>query len=727
MQLVTAVAAAPAAHCTSRIGNARREYPNKESRSSQDGQRIARLRCRNFLGDGAGTLRICARRPALQERKRCAKTENVLGESRKIHMRRLAHYAIACICLTIVAERLAGAAVPLDVYGSLPSLEDMALSPDGSRMAFVRTTQDTRMVVVATVADRKAFVAFKVGDQKLRYLLWVDNSHLLIETSTTAMPWPFIEKSEWFVAQIYDVEQRKGIPIPDGAQLLDSTDYMNVVAGHVMVRHVDGHTLLFVPAINISGRVLALVRVDLATARESVVKMGSPETGGWLVDAAGEVVAEEDYDEQKEHWTLKVRRDGRLKEAASGHEAINVPSILGFGPNGDTLLVEVVENENFVWKQLSLQDGSMSGPMAEGKKLTLPIEDHRTYRMIGGVLADDARLMFFDPTMQQRWDGVRRAFEGERVNLVSWSDDFKKMIVLVDGDRDGYIYELVDLNSHTAGPIGDVYEGVAASFEVQRISYAAADGMSIPAYLTLPRRRAPKNLPLIVLPHGGPAARDHAHFDWWAQALASQNYAVLQPNYRGSNLNWTFLSAGFGQWGRKMQSDLSDGVRYLVKEGIVDPARVCIVGASYGGYAAFAGVTLEHGVYRCAVAVAGLSDLKLMRDWINNEHSHRNSLAQRYWDRFLGISGPNDPILDVISPIKHVGSVNVPVLIIHGRDDTVVPFEQSSVMADALRHAKKDVEFVTLQHEDHWLSRSETRLQMLQASVAFLRAHNPPD
>jgi dipeptidyl aminopeptidase/acylaminoacyl peptidase len=93
----------------------------------------------------------------------------------------------------------------------------------------------------------------------------------------------------------------------------------------------------------------------------------------------------------------------------------------------------------------------------------------------------------------------------------------------------------------------------------------------------------------------------------------------------------------------------------------------------------------------------------------------------------MGVSGPNDPVLDAISPIKHLDAVNVPVLLIHGRDDTVVPYEQSSVMADALRRAKKDVEFVTLQHEDHWLSRSETRLQMLQASVAFLKAHNPPD
>jgi dipeptidyl aminopeptidase/acylaminoacyl peptidase len=172
-----------------------------------------------------------------------------------------------------------------------------------------------------------------------------------------------------------------------------------------------------------------------------------------------------------------------------------------------------------------------------------------------------------------------------------------------------------------------------------------------------------------------------------------------------------------------MQTDLSDGVRYLVKEGMVDPGRVCIVGASYGGYAALAGVTLDPGVYRCAVSVAGVSDLKRMLQDVSDYAARE----QRYWDRFMGVSGASDPLLQELSPIKHVDAINVPVLLIHGRDDTVVRFDQSSRMFDAMKHAKKNVEMVTLKNEDHWLSRSETRRQMLESTVAFLRAQNPPD
>jgi len=151
------------------------------------------------------------------------------------------------------------------------------------------------------------------------------------------------------------------------------------------------------------------------------------------------------------------------------------------------------------------------------------------------------------------------------------------------------------------------------------------------------------------------------------------------------------------------------------------------VGASYGGYAALAGVTLDPGVYRCAVSVAGISDLRRMLKWVNDRDTWGEHSARRYWNRFMGIAGYDDPVLDQISPIRHIDKVDVPVMLIHGRDDTVVAYEQSEVMQKALRDANKRVEFITLRKEDHWLSRSETRLQMLQSSIAFLKANNPPD
>ena len=631
------------------------------------------------------------------------------------------------LLLTTALTTRVGWTVPLEVYGRLPNIEDVALSPDGSRLAFVRTTADRRAIVIFGFDDHKTIGGLNVGAVKLRAIRWADNDHLLIFTSVTTVPTGMIgTEREWLLLQVYDVATRKVIQIPDSSRVNDRFRILNAVWGSSMVRHLSGHTVLFVPGYYITDTILpVLFRVDLESGAQGIVGWGSRSTVKWLVDADGEITTEESYDDKTQRWWLRQRLGGHMREIASGHEPIDYPRLLGFGPKPGTLLMQTFEGGDPVWRLLSQQDGSFGPPMEEGKTLDAPIEDPATYRMIGGVYVDDsARYVFFDSKTQSDWNTIVSALHADRMHFVSHSADFSRIVVRVDGPGFGYLYDLFDMNTLRVARIGDVYEEVTDPLEVRRITYEARDGLQIPGYLTLPRDKQPQNLPLIVLAHGGPAARDTADFDWWAQALADQGYAVLQSNFRGSDLNHQFLTAGFGEWGRKMQTDLSDGVRYLVKEGIADPNRVCIVGASYGGYAALAGVTLDPGFYRCAVSVAGIADLKRMLRWENTTSWQR---AQRYWDRFMGATGPSDPVLDQISPIKHLDAVNVPVLLIHGRDDTVVPFEQSTEMFDALKHAKKDVELVSLKNEDHWLSRSETRLQMLQSSVAFLRARNPPD
>jgi len=308
----------------------------------------------------------------------------------------------------------------------------------------------------------------------------------------------------------------------------------------------------------------------------------------------------------------------------------------------------------------------------------------------------------------------------------SCTKDQTQIVVRVDSKTAGPAYSLVDLKARSADWLGDEYQGLAAAdvSPVETVSYKAADGLQLTGYLTLPKGRDPKNLPLVVFPHGGPAARDNPGFDWWAQAMASRGYAVLQVNYRGSDgFGWKFLSAGFGQWGRKMQTDLSDGVRHLAAKGTIDPKRVCIVGGSYGGYAALAGAALDRGVYRCAASFWGVSDLRKM---IFYSRAMQGLAAQRYWTRFMGADDLKDPVLAQYSPLAHVADVDIPVLLIHGRDDTVVPLEQSQLMADALQKAGKPVELVVQKGADHWLSRGDTRLAMLQAVTTFLEKNNPP-
>lgn len=196
---------------------------------------------------------------------------------------------------------------------------------------------------------------------------------------------------------------------------------------------------------------------------------------------------------------------------------------------------------------------------------------------------------------------------------------------------------------------------------ITMVEWKAADGLTLHGVLSLPTGRPATPLPLVVLPHGGPEARDYPVFDWWAQAFASRGYAVFQPNFRGSaGYGRTFRDAGFGQWGRKMQTDISDGVAELARRGIIDPKRACIIGGSYGGYAALAGVTVQQGLYRCAVSVAGVSDPEALLTYAR-ERSGSATAATRYWRDFMGVKSVFEGELNAISPVKLAAKADAPI------------------------------------------------------------------
>lgn len=357
---------------------------------------------------------------------------------------------------------------------------------------------------------------------------------------------------------------------------------------------------------------------------------------------------------------------------------------------------------------------------------------HAATRLIVGVSYGGARpeLDYFDPVRRARFKSLVQAFPENQTMTVAAADTaFQSVVVFSEGEGEPGAYWLVNLKDGSADRLGSAYPGVPAEQvgATRFYSYKAADGLALEGVLTLPPGREAENLPVVVLPHGGPESHDELGFDWWAQAYASRGYAVWQPNFRGSSgYGAAFTRAGHGQWGRKMQTDVSDGLAALAKDGIVNPERACVVGASYGGYAALAGVTVQQGVYRCAVSVNGVSDLTAML-YDERAQNGRESVVVRYWTTFMGASRVGDPALKALSPAELASRADAPVLLIHGRDDTVVPLDQSRTMERALKRAGKPVELVVLAGEDHWLSKGATRKAMLEAAVAFVQKHNPAD
>jgi len=477
-----------------------------------------------------------------------------------------------------------------------------------------------------------------------------------------------------------------------------------------------------------------LYRVDLDTGDSTIAGPGRDDIDGWLVSAAGEVVARALYDEKTGGWWVLAGK--KLNQVlVYGQNDFGGVGLLNFGRTADTVLVDAPNGATGEggggnsFREFPVESGT-SPDSVDTSGMAEPIIDPATHLWIGEILRNDEQeTTFFAPELQARWRGARKAFPNTIAHLESWSIDFNKLIVFTEGGDDSGTYWLVDIQKHAASPIGTQYPTVTSNDvgPVSMLAYRAADGLELHGVLTLPPGKPAKDLPLVVLPHGGPEARDYPSFDWWAQAYASRGYAVFQPNFRGSSGYGTpFRDAGLGEWGRKMQTDISDGVAELAKKGI-DPKRACIVGGSYGGYAALAGVTVQQGLYRCAVSVAGVADPGEMLKETARANGTARTSETRYWQAFMGVDSSSDSRLDAIAPTELARKADAPVLLIHGKDDTVVPIEQSRLMERALRRADKPVEFVTMDSEEHHLMHEQTRIQMLKAAVGFVEKYNPPN
>jgi dipeptidyl aminopeptidase/acylaminoacyl peptidase len=371
-------------------------------------------------------------------------------------------------------------------------------------------------------------------------------------------------------------------------------------------------------------------------------------------------------------------------------------------------------------------DGSGSKVLLEdpANDVTGVIRDRFTGAPVAAVmggLTQDVR--WFDPQAERRFKSVVQAFPGRRVDVYGESENRQRVVAAVEGPSNPTVFYLVDFKTNKADIVGEAYPELASMTlgEVRDITYKARDGVAIPAYLTIPPGNAGKNLPLVVLPHGGPEARDDAGFNWWAQFLALRGYAVLQPQFRGSTgFGADFQRAGYRQWGGVMQDDVTDGVKSLIDQGVADAKRVCIVGGSYGGYAALAGAAYTPELYACAVSVNGVSDLPGMIGYVV-EHSGGGSDALAYWREHIGPATDQNVIAK--SPFRNPERFKAPVLLLYAAEDTVVPAFQSEGMAQALSKLGKPATLVKLTGEDHWLSRTDSRVQVLKEIEKFLAAN----
>jgi dienelactone hydrolase len=320
------------------------------------------------------------------------------------------------------------------------------------------------------------------------------------------------------------------------------------------------------------------------------------------------------------------------------------------------------------------------------------------------------------------WGGVQKSVDGVlpgRTNLLS-GNPRGRVLVYSYSDVEPGEWHLLDTQKGTMRRLVRSHPATAGAGmrPMEVMHYPAGDGLNIPAFLTRPADAA-KNVPLVVLIHGGPWVRDHWEWNPEVQLLAAHGYAVFQPQFRGSTgFGKRFEEAGYNQWGRAMQDDITAGVQALIKQGIADPDRICIVGASYGGYAALWGLARTPELYRCGVSFAGVVDIDLMfYDSVARAHGElvREVLARR-----VGDAATDGQRFDEVSPLKHADRIRAPVLLIHGADDQRVPLSHALRMKDALERKGKQVEWLRFDEERHGLQYVKDSTLYYQTMLAFL-------
>jgi dipeptidyl aminopeptidase/acylaminoacyl peptidase len=612
------------------------------------------------------------------------------------------------------------AMIPTADFAARSLISGPSLSPDGEWvLAVLGTPGEPSLGLIAVHNKEIRTFAVPKGYELVSYR-WAGDGKVLISVGKSAR---WVDGSDIYVTRLvaYDIATRKSVFIGRADEGPKGDDILYVAPDGGWMLLAIQRTIYDYPSV---------FRVDLATAAMKEVVRQRDDVWNWYADQNGVVRAGIGYSNSK--WSLVYRRaDGDSfrkagsaryddKKASLGLLRFALDSDQGYILSNEKTGRDALYRFNFATLEL--------GDLVYESK-TNDVSDYVLNDDGSGIRAafytdDRDRVEWFDPTLKAVQADLDKAVPGREAWIVSRNRDSKRMLVLVTAPNDpgSFYYYFPDEGvMHRLAAINERLKGRILALS-RPVAYQARDGLTIHAYLTLPPGREAKGLPLIVMPHGGPfGVRDNGDYDRYVQFLANRGYAVLQPNYRGSeSYGRTFEEKGNGQWGRAMQDDLDDGMDWLVKQGVADSKRVCIVGASYGGYAALWGATRNPERYRCAASFAGISDvgrqLKYSKDFF------RNAKGAREWrERVQGDAEAAD-----ISPLAQVARLKVPVLLAHGKEDQRVPIKQSELYAKALTAAGKPVEYVAYEKEGHGLSEPANVQDYLDRLEAFLRKHNPP-
>ena len=635
--------------------------------------------------------------------------------------------------LAMRAERL-----PVEIFAQPAAFSRMTLAWDGKYVSYVTEYESEERVFIRNIEDPQDLMGVdmpKAGASlfgKINSISWISPKRLLIGSYSGYVAIDRDGKDYSLLtgsARIYGVNRK---------------DNQYIMAGHVIRAFRTGNTdqVLLAeydrPSDSRTGwiarRLPNVIKMNTRTAVFTREIDNPGDIAGWLADRDGQVRVAVRL-KQGKRWILyrpTEKADWRVLQGLG--EDVREGDVLGFNGEGNRLYVTKLAANGRYAIHLYDPDGDEIADLLLGHEVydISPANGANLIHAADGRLlgiryaTELPRTLWFDEKLAAIQQTVDRVLPGALNYITGLTDDEQLMLIISYSARNPGTYYLFDARKNELGKFVDACPWIdpEAMAEMLPLRFKARDGLQLHGYLTVPKGKAMKQLPLVVIPHGGPWVRDHYGFDPQTQFLASRGYAVLKVNYRGSpGYGPEFYEKGFRQVGTGMQEDIEDAVRWVIGRGIADPKRIAIMGGSFGGYSALMGLIRTPELYRCGINIAGVTS------W-NDIIKHSTEMSPESYAfnaQRIGDPKADKEMLQSISPVNLVDKIQAPLLIVHGRDDPTVPYDQANALMKALDRAGKSYETLIKYNEPHGIYNYKNRIELFNRVEAFLAQHMPAD
>jgi dipeptidyl aminopeptidase/acylaminoacyl peptidase len=614
-----------------------------------------------------------------------------------------------------------GELLPVEAFGNLPQTKQLKLSPNGKSLAFIREHQGQTLIGVADLVNGGSNYIVRTDNQKFKigWFRWANDQTLLISSD-----YPVSRRGvKYTETRLMKIGIEAGAEI-EPVVVTKKNEHISQFQDNIIdiLPNEPNHFLM---ALDLkSPNYPSVYKIDLNSKRiRKLIYSSKSNIRDWLTDRQHRVRLGIGRDETSIFFRLYDLQTEEWRNIWH-YEIFDAPDIspLGFGLNPNELYIRADHNGRYAIFKVHLLDPKLSRELVfsdpdydvEGSL----IYSRKTNDVIGVYHgeADDSKV-YFDKSYASFQKALNKAIPDSYNNISSFSSDENKYILFSSNWQTPGAYYIGD---RTKGTLDFVSEQYPLLREVelstkQKIVYKAKDGTEIEAYVTLPMKNVKDLNAAIVIPHGGPMARNYSGFDWFSQFFASRGYTIIEPNFRGSSgYGFEFEMASIKNWGGVMQDDLADAAMWLVDQQKIDKNKICIVGASYGGYAAMMAAVKQQDVFKCAASFAGVSDLELLLVKARKFTNYKVVKKQ---------IGSDSDFLEKASPINYVKKINTPLLLIHGENDRVVDVTHSRNMFDELEDEGKLVEYVELTDGNHYLEIEKNRLLTLSKIEAFLQRY----